>query len=138
MTSEAATPRYLPVLKGFTAEFYGWCRQHELRFQRCAHCKAWQHPPRLLCNHCHSFETEWAPVSGAATLHAWTVAVAPMGPVFANDVPYVAAIVGLQEGPRMASWVTGVAPEDLKVDMRLQVWFDDLTPEVTLAKFRPA
>jgi uncharacterized OB-fold protein len=137
MTVEAV-PRSLPVLKGSTAEFYGWCRQHELRFQRCARCKTWRHPPRLLCNHCHSFETEWAAVSGRATLHAWTVAVAAMGPAFANDVPYVAAIVQLEEGPRMASWVTGVAEDQLREGMGLQLWFDDVTPEVSLPKFKAA
>ncbi len=38
----------------------------------------------------------------------------------------------------MATWVTGIEPADLKTDMRVELWFDDVTPEVTLAKFRPA
>lgn len=136
--SDTAAPRHLPLLKGYTAEFYGWCYRHELRFQRCARCRTWRHPPRPLCNQCHSFETEWAPVSGLGTLHAWTVVVAPMEPALAAQVPYVAAVVALDEGPRMASWVTGIAPEQLRVGMRLQVWFDAVTPEVTLPKFKPA
>ncbi len=128
----------LPVLQGYTKEFYAWCKQRELRFQRCARCKTWRHPPRPLCNNCHSFETEWAPVAGRGRLHSWTVGVTPIGRVFAADVPYVAAVVELDEGPRMATWVTGVAPEQLRADMRVQVWFDDVTPEVTLAKFKPS
>jgi uncharacterized OB-fold protein len=132
-----ASDHQLPVLRGYAAEFYGWCQKHELRFQRCARCKTWRHPPRPLCFKCHSFEVEWAPVSGQGRLHAWTVPMAPIGSAFASQMPYVAAIVALDEGPRMASWVTGVAPEDLRVDMRLLVWFDAVTPEVTLAKFRP-
>lgn len=138
MQTEPGIPRHLPVLKGHTAEFYGWCRKHQLRFQRCARCKTWRHPPRPLCNRCHSFETEWAAVSGTGTLHAWTVAVTPMGPAFAAVVPYVPAIVALDEGPRLASWVTGIAPERLREGLRLQVWFDDVTAEVTLPKFELA
>jgi uncharacterized OB-fold protein len=61
-----------------------------------------------------------------------------MGPAFADKVPYVAAIVALDEGPRMATWITDIAPEKLREGMRVQVWFDAVTPEVTLAKFRPA
>lgn len=128
----------LPVLNGYSAEFYGFCRQHELRFQRCTNCHAWRHPPRPMCNQCHSFDAEWVAVSGAGTLYAWTVAVAPMGAAFAAKVPYIAAIVALEEGPRLASTLVDVAETDLRVGMPLRVCFDDLTPEVSLPKFRPA
>ncbi len=137
-TAATAPPPPLPLLKGHAAEYYGWCRQHQLRFQRCAHCQTWRHPPRPLCNHCHSFDVEWAAVSGTGVLHAWTVVVASMEPGLAKDAPYVPAIVALDEGPRVASWITGVAPEQLREGMRLQLWFDDVTPEVSLPKFRRA
>jgi uncharacterized OB-fold protein len=138
MTTAIDSTRPLPLLKGYTAEFYGWCGRRELRFQRCARCKTWRHPPRPLCNRCHAFESEWAPVSGAGTLYCWTVAMASLGPAFAADVPYVAAVVTLDEGPRMVTWLTDIAPARLHEGMRVQVWFDPVTPEVTLAKFRPA
>jgi uncharacterized protein len=51
--------------------------------------------------------------------------------------PYVLAIVELEEGPRMTSNVVA-APEILKVDMPVTVFFDDVTPERTLVKFKPA
>ena len=44
----------------------------------------------------------------------------------------------LEEGPRMASWVTGVAEEDLREGMPLELWFDDVTTEVSLPKFKAA
>ncbi len=37
----------------------------------------------------------------------------------------------------MVSWVTGIDPMQLKADMPVEVWFDDVTPEVTIPKFRP-
>lgn len=134
----ATSERQLPVLEGYAKIFYGFCRQHELRFQRCAKCKAWRHPPRPMCNQCHSFDTEWVKVEGKGTVHCWTVPMAPIGRAFASDMPYAAVVVELDEGPRMATWVTGIAPADLKNGMRVEAWFDDVTPEVTLAKFRPA
>jgi len=46
--------------------------------------------------------------------------------------------VELEEGPRMVSNVTGIPPTDVKVDMPVEVYFDDVTPEATLYKFKPA
>jgi hypothetical protein len=49
----------------------------------------------------------------------------------------VLAIVELDEGPRMTSNIVG-APESVKVGMPVVVQFDDVTPEHTLVKFKPA
>ena len=53
------------------------------------------------------------------------------------DAPYVLAIVELEEGVRMTSNVVA-APEQVRVDMPVAVYFDDVTPEHTLIKFKPA
>jgi uncharacterized OB-fold protein len=55
-------------------------------------------------------------------------------------VPYVTAIVDLEEGGRMMTNLVDVEPDParLTVGMPLRVTFDDVTPEVTLPKFRPA
>lgn len=127
----------LPLLQGYTKEFYAFCQQRELRFQRCAKCKTWRHPPRPLCNECYSFETEWAPVKGTGTVYCWTVPMVPIGKVWGSYMPYVAAIVELDEGPRLASWITDIPHEQLNIGQRVQIWFDAITPEVTLAKFKP-
>jgi uncharacterized OB-fold protein len=50
----------------------------------------------------------------------------------------VLAVVQLDEGPRMMTNVVGCAPEDVKIGMPVQVEYDDVTPEITLAKFKPA
>ncbi len=127
----------LPVLQGTAKEFYAYCKAHDLRFQRCAKCKTFRHPPRPLCNQCYSFETEWAPVKGTGKVYCWTVAMAPIGKAWVSYMPYAAVVVELDEGPRVATWVTGIPPDQLKVGMPVKVWYDELTPEVTLAKFKP-
>lgn len=136
-TSAEHNDYQLPVLQGTAKEFYAFCKQHELRFQRCAKCKTWRHPPRPLCNNCHSFETEWAPVKGTGKLYCWTIAMAPIGRAWVSYMPYAAAVVELDEGVRMATWMTGIEHEKLKVGMPVKIWYDDITPEVTLAKFTP-
>src|SRR5688572_4428964 len=115
----------LPTLTGLAGEFYGWCKKHELRFQRCQSCATWRHVPRELCASCGS-------------LLPWTVAVRAMHPAFQDAVPYAPVVVEMEEGVRILSRVTDCPPDALAVGMPVTVAFDDVTPEVTLPTFRRA
>jgi uncharacterized protein len=128
----------LPRMRGVAADFYRFCKQHELRFQRCTECGAWRHIPRDMCAKCGSFKWEWARSSGRGKVFSWTTATQPMMPQFADQVPYSPVIVELDEGVRMVTWLTGVKPEELKLGMLVEVAFDDVTPDVSLPKFRRA
>ena len=138
MTETHQYKRPVPKMRGFAAEFYAYCKQHELRFQRCASCGTWRHVPRDMCAQCGSFEWEWAKSSGKGKLFSWTTAMQPMLPQFADLVPYSPVVVELEEGVRMLSWLTDVKDDDLKLDLPVEVMFDDVTPEVTLPKFKRA
>ena len=128
----------LPRTGGRAAEFYAFCKSHQLRFQRCSDCQTWRHIPRDMCARCGSFKWEWALSSGRGKLFSWTTATQPMMPQFADCVPYSPAVVELEEGVRMVTWLVGVRPEELVLDLPLKVVFDDVTPEVTLPKFARA
>jgi len=52
-------------------------------------------------------------------------------------VPYVLAIIELDEGVRMHSNVVGIDPKEVEIGMRVEVVWDDVTPEFSLPKFRP-
>jgi uncharacterized protein len=128
----------LPHGGGRSTEFYGFCRDHELRFQRCTACGAWRHIPRDMCAKCGSFDWEWARSSGKGKLFSWTTAMQPMMPQFKDLIPYSPVIVELEEGVRMVTWITNAKPDELKLGMPVEVAFDDVTPNVTLPKFRRA
>jgi hypothetical protein len=59
---------------------------------------------------------------------------------FEEDTPYAIAVVQLEEGPRMMSNIVGVdnTPENLVLDMPLEVTFEDATEEIAIPKFKPA
>jgi uncharacterized OB-fold protein len=59
-------------------------------------------------------------------------------PGFAEDVPYVVAIVELDEGPRLMTNLDNVDPdpEKIKIGSPVEVVYDDVTEDVTLPKFR--
>jgi uncharacterized protein len=128
----------LPRVGGHSAEFYKFCTEHELRFQRCTDCRTWRHIPRDMCANCGSFAWEWARSSGKGTVFSWTTATQPMMPQFADKVPYSPVIVELEEGVRMVTWLTDVKPDELKLGMPVVLTFNDLTSEVSLPMFRRA
>jgi uncharacterized OB-fold protein len=126
----------LPATTGLNGEFYAWCKKGELRFQKCGGCGAWRHVPREMCANCGSFEWEWAASSGKGRLFTWTVAGVPLHPAFKGDLPYASVVVELEEGVRMVSRIPGCPPEDLTIDMPVEVYFDEVTEEVSLPMFR--
>ena len=139
MAKRTKAPAYdkpLPTMEGLTKEFYDWCKQSELRFQCCSDCGAWRHVPREQCAACGSQAWEWSRSSGRGTVFTWTVAERSMHPAFADDVPYAAVVIELEEGVRLVSEVVHCPTEALEVGMPVEVVFEDVTPDVTLPKFR--
>ncbi len=62
----------------------------------------------------------------------------PVNSAFREDAPHVYAVIQLDERPHTISNVIDCAHDNLKVDMPLVAVFDDITPEWTLVKFKPA
>lgn len=121
-----------------TRVFWEKTREHQLWIQRCVPCSRPFFYPRFHCPVCLSEEVKWFHASGQGTLYSYLINHRPP-PGFEDDGPYAIAIVQLQEGPRMMSNIVEVAntPENLKIDMPLEVVFEDITPDITIPKWRP-
>ncbi len=136
MSPSVPPPR--PVLEGTTAEFYDFCRQGELRFQRCSTCGAWRHPPRVLCAVCGSPRWSWERSSGRGQVFTWTVVHQALHPAFAEAVPYAVIVVETEEGVRLASGLRGTPPDALRLGLPVAVDFEPVDDELTLPVFRSA
>ena len=139
----AATPpadyaKPLPRPTAESAPFWEACRRHELALQCCTACGRFWFPPANRCAHCWSETWEWTPVSGRGRVFTFTVFQRAFHRAFVDEVPYAVAVVELEEGPRLMSNVVGCGPDEVSVGMPVTVVFDDVTPEVTLPRFRPA
>ena len=128
----------LPRMEGLTKEFYDFCRQGELRFQRCTQCGSLRHVPREICAECSSFDWEWVRSSGRGSIPTWTVVERALHPAFGKSTPYAPVVIEMEEGVRLLTQMLDVAPGELKVGMPVQVEFKALTDEVTLPYFRKA
>lgn len=106
-----------------------------LVIQQCAACGTLRHYPRPVCDACYSMDVTWRQVSGRGRVHSWTVAHHPFHPGFKGELPYVLATVDLEEGGRMVAQLRGVAPDDIAVDLPVEVAFERATDELTLPVF---
>ena len=111
-------------------------KKHRLILQQCASCGTIRHYPRPVCAHCFSMETTWIEASGQGTVYSWTVAHHPFHPGFKGKTPYVLVTVELQEGVRMVSQLPEVDPDAIEIGMPVEVYFEDVTAELTLPMFR--
>ncbi len=112
--------------------------QGKLRLQKCNDCGQFYFYPRPLCVHCLSRNVEWQDCSGRGTLHTFVINQrAPRG--FPADGPYIIGIVQLDEGPRLMTNIVGIEPDPkkLRCDMPVEVVFEQITPEISLPKFKP-
>jgi uncharacterized OB-fold protein len=112
--------------------------RHELYFQRCRDCGLRRFYPRALCPACLSSATDWVRASGRGTVYSFTVTHQNQAPGFREELPYVLALVELEEGPRVMTNIVGCPPERVCIGLPVEVVFEDVTPEITLPKFRPA
>ncbi|MGH7933905.1 MAG: Zn-ribbon domain-containing OB-fold protein [Candidatus Binataceae bacterium] len=126
----------LPKPSPTSRPFWEAAKRHELTLQRCGGCRALVFYPRERCPQCFSDQLSWERVSGRGKVYSYTVVRRASTRSFA-DAPYVLAIVELDEGARMTTNVVA-PPESVKVGMPVTVVFDDVTPDHTLVKFKPA
>lgn len=136
-SASADLGRPLPQLEGLTKEFYDFCAQGELRFQRCSSCGEWRHVPREMCAECSSFDWTWERSSGRGTLFSWTVVERALHPDFEEETPYAVVVIEMDEGVRVISRMLDTAPDALQIDMPVEVVFDKVADGVALPKFRP-
>lgn len=130
----ALRPR--PAVNRDNAFFFDGAKQHRLLIQRCAGCGVLRHPPGPCCPSCRSLEWDTVEASGRGQVYSFVVNHHPRHPAF--DSPYLVAVVGLAEGTRLITNLTGVAPEDVTIGMPVVLDWLDADPDLTLPVFRPA
>ena len=141
MTTQPSYRKPLPMITPENERYWAGCREHELWLRYCRACGRYAFYPRDICPYpdCPApRETEWRQASGRGALHTFAIVHRPPTPAFADDVPYITAIIDLEEGPRMLTNLVGVAPDPalLHIGQPVEVVFEDVTDTISLPKFR--
>ena len=120
-----------------TRPFWEGCAQGELRLQHCVDCNHVQYPPRKLCSGCFSQAVEWRTASGRGKVLSWSMVTAPGAPGFADEVPFLSAMITLDEGPTMLSVLRNCAGDAVDFDMPVQVLFEQRSDDISIPYFEP-
>ena len=84
-----------------------------------------------------SAELEWVKASGRGQVRSFTILRQAISPAYADEVPYMVALIQLEEGPTMMSNVVDCDPESVRIGMAVEVVFTAYTDEIFVPQFRP-
>jgi uncharacterized OB-fold protein len=127
----------LPVIDVWSRPFWEGAKRHVLTMPCCRKCGHIFFPPGPICTACRSHEVEWKELSGSATVESWVVFHQNYFKGFAAEMPYNVALVRLAEGPQLVTNLVGIANDDIRAGLPVEVTFAEATDEISIPKFKP-
>lgn len=128
----------LPKPDALSKAYWDGARKHTLLLQNCRACGHRWHPPTPICPQCQAKNYEWKPVSGRGTVYSYTIVHHPAHVAVQDKVPYLVALITLDEGPRVVANILDCPIEDVRIGMPVKLTFREIAPEVVLPQFVPA
>jgi len=80
---------------------------------------------------------EWVRSTGKGIVHTFTVVRQSPDPFFKSKVPYVVAMVELDEGPMIMSNIASCEVDTVKIGMRVSVTFERASEDIAIPLFVP-
>lgn len=127
--------RPLPQPTDLTRPYWQAAARGELHMQHCQACNRWQFYPRPFCVHCESDDLQWRAVSGLGRIYTYTVNHRAPNPFMKQRLPYVVALVELDEGPRLMANIQGDGALETSIGRRVKVIFEAVSEELALPQF---
>jgi len=124
-----------PVISRDTAFFWEGTRAGELRIQHCPSCDALRHPPGPMCPTCGADKPDYTVASGRGTVYSFVVHHAPKVP--GKTLPFVVALVTLEEGVRMVAELVDVDPSTVEIGMPVELALTKIDDDLTMPYWRP-
>jgi uncharacterized OB-fold protein len=120
----------MATIPGFAAgnadskPYWEAAQQGRLVFKKCSGCGHVQFPPRHLCPKCWSDQADWVTSSGTGRVHSFSIVRRAPSPAHAGKVPYVLAVVDLDDAPRMVANIVGADALDVSIGDAVKVVFE--------------
>jgi uncharacterized OB-fold protein len=125
-----------PAVTALTEPFWAGGLAGELRLQQCRRCHHIRYPIAEICPRCLSPDVGWTVLSGAGTVLTFTIFQRAYHEAWRERVPYVVALVELDEGPVFLTNIVGVEPARVAVGQRVVVAFEERSAGAALPQFR--
>jgi uncharacterized OB-fold protein len=126
-----------PPIDPWTEPYWTAIHKGELLLQFCPDCQKYIFYPRRYCPTCFSEQVTWVQASGRGKVYAFTIVQNNAPSAFTEEMPFVIAIVNLEEGVRMMTNLVDCDPAAIYSEMPVVITFEKLNDDVTLPKFKP-
>jgi len=130
-------PRPAPRADPESEAYWSATLEGRLVVQRCTGCGHHQLYARAHCLRCRG-PVDWVPATGRGTIYSYTVIRQNFSRSFKHLLPYVVALVDLEEGPRLMTNVVGCEPGDVRIGSAVRVRFEPVSDEAALPLFELA
>lgn len=131
-----ATPLLpLPQPSIETVPFWEAVQERRLVMPKCDGCGTVTFPPTVACPTCSRDAFTWTPISGRGSVYSFVVYHRVYHPAFADKVPYVVAVVDLEEGPRIISNIVGMPIAEVRCDLPVTVVYEEVRDGYLIPKF---
>ena len=118
--------RPLPRPTADTKPFWEGCSIGELRYQVCDRCSQVQFIPRSICSGCQHRELVWKVSAGRGRILSHTTVHRAPVPAFREEVPYVIALIDMDEGFRLMVNVKGGDSPRVAIDRPVRIGFREV------------
>jgi uncharacterized protein len=125
-----------PVANADSQPYWNAAREDRLVIRQCKSCGEKHFMPRHLCPYCWSEDLAWIDAKGTGSVHSFTVIRRASDPAFASLVPYVVALIDLEEGPRMMANILGEDALSVRIGDRVRVTFQDRGDGAKVPQFK--
>lgn len=126
-----------PESTELTRPYWQAAAEERLVMPKCGACGHVSFPPRQWCPECFSGDLQWVEASGRATLLSFSKVYLDPFDGYADTLPYVLAVVQLEEGPQLMSNIVDCDPERIAIGDPLRVLFER-RGEGAVPQFTPA
>ncbi len=134
--SENLPTRPFPDTRNAGEKFWSAAADGKLLVPKCNACARTFWHPRPRCPHCGSERVDWIRSAGKGAIHTFTVVRQSGDPYFKTKLPYVVAMIELDEGVRLMSNVVETPLEALRIGMRVEVLFEAADAKMAIPLFR--
>ena len=80
-------------------------------------------------------ELQWTDVAGTGVVYSYALLHHPQHPAF--SYPVAAVLVDLDEGVRVLSNLVDIDPEEIRIDLPVEVTFESTADNLAVPVFRP-
>jgi uncharacterized OB-fold protein len=131
------TEKPLPRVNDTSRPYWDGVQAGKLLLQRCRTCGSFVHYPRAWCPACWKTDLEWVESRGKGRIVTFTIVHQAPLESYAGDVPYVLAVVRLDEGQQIMTNIVEVDPSQVRVELAVEVVFEERAGGFRVPQFRP-